>query len=65
MRVGPWASQKTLLPFHYNVYLAEVAPKKAAAANVETVFSGAGKFMQEALNRYSTLSNHTRPVLLL
>ena len=29
---------------HYAVYLAEVGCKKAAAANVESVFSGAGTF---------------------
>ena len=33
---------------HYAVYLAEVGCKKAAAANVESVFSGAGKFTKEA-----------------
>ena len=33
---------------HYSVYVAEVGCKKAAAANVESVFSGAGKFTQEA-----------------
>ena len=37
------------------VYVAEVAPKKAAAANVETVFSGAGKFMEEAKSTGPTL----------
>jgi hypothetical protein len=39
---------KTILPIHYAVYLAEVGCKKAAAANVESVFSGAGKFTSEA-----------------
>ena len=43
-----WAANKTVLPLHYGVYVAEVACKKAAAANVETVFSGAGKFTDEA-----------------
>ena len=43
-----WADHKLSLPFHYGVYLAEVGCKKAAAANVESVFSGAGKFTQEA-----------------
>ena len=33
---------------HYSVYVAEVGCKKAAAANVESVFSGAGKFTEEA-----------------
>ena len=36
-----------MLPIHYRTYLAEVACKKAAATNVETVFSGAGKFSAE------------------
>ena len=43
-----WAGQKSVLPLHFRAYVAEVAPKKAGAANVETVFSGAGKFMKEA-----------------
>ena len=43
-----WADHKTILPTHYAVYLAEVGCKKAAAANVEFVFSGAGKFTSEA-----------------
>jgi len=42
-----WAEYKSVLPIHYRVYLAEVACKKATAANVETVFSGAGKFTAE------------------
>ena len=42
-----WAEYKNVLPIHYRTYLAEVACKKAASANVETVFSGAGKFMAE------------------
>lgn len=50
-----WAKHKTLLPLHFAVYVAEVAPKKAAAANVETVFSGAGKFMEEAKSTGPTL----------
>ena len=43
-----WADHKSSLPLHYGVYLAEVGCKKAAAANVESVFSGAGKFTEEA-----------------
>ena len=39
---------KETLPLHYSVYVAEVGCKKAAAANVESVFSGAGKFTEEA-----------------
>ena len=37
-----WADHKPILPIHYGVYVAEVGCLKAAAANVETVFSGAG-----------------------
>ena len=43
-----WAAHKNVLPIHYGVYVAEVGCKKAAAANVESVFSGAGKFSNEA-----------------
>lgn len=37
-----------MLPIHFTVYVAEVGPNKAASANIETVFSGAGKFAEEA-----------------
>jgi len=43
-----WADHKAVLPIHYAVYLAEVGCKKAVAVNVESVFSGAGKFTAEA-----------------
>lgn len=43
-----WADHKAALPFHYGVYVAEVGCKMLAAANVETVFSGAGKYTEEA-----------------
>ena len=43
-----WADHKSVLPVHYGVYVAEVGCKKAAASNVESVFSGAGKFTEEA-----------------
>ena len=43
-----WADHKSALPLHFNVYVAEVGCKKAAAANVESVFSGAGNFTDEA-----------------
>ena len=43
-----WTEHKPILPIHYAVYQAEVGCKKAAAANVESVFSGAGKFTTEA-----------------
>jgi hypothetical protein len=42
-----WAAHKVVLPLHYSVYVAEVSCKKSAAANVESVFSGAGKFTEE------------------
>ena len=42
-----WADHKSVLPVHYGVYVAEVGCKKAAASNVESVFSGAGKFTEE------------------
>jgi hypothetical protein len=43
-----WVDHREVLPVHYAVYLAEVACLKAASANVESVFSGAGKFTKEA-----------------
>ena len=43
-----WAEHKAVLPLHFGVYVSEVGCKKAASANVETVFSGAGKFTEEA-----------------
>jgi len=43
-----WADHKAVLPIHYAVYLAEVGCKNSAAVNVESVFSGAGKFTAEA-----------------
>ena len=43
-----WADHKLTLPLHYAAYLADVGCKRAAAANVESVFSGAGKFTEEA-----------------
>jgi hypothetical protein len=45
-----WADHKAALPFHYGVYIAEVGCKLVAASNVETVFSGAGKFMEAGSN---------------
>jgi len=50
-----WADHKDVLPIHYAVYLAEVGCKKSAAANVESVFSGAGKFTAEASSTGSEL----------
>ena len=43
-----WAEHKAILPIHNRVYMAEVGPNKATSANVETAFSGAGKFSKEA-----------------
>ena len=42
-----WAGNKSILPIHFAVFMAEVGCKRAAAANVESVFSGAGKFSAE------------------
>ena len=49
-----WADHKETLPLHYSVYVAEVGCKKGAAANVESVFSGAGKFTEEAKSARGT-----------
>ena len=43
-----WTDHKGSLPIHFGVYVADVGCKKSASANVETVFSGAGKFTEEA-----------------
>ena len=50
-----WAEHKAVLPLHFGVYVSEVGCKKAASANVETVFSGAGKFTEEAKSTGPTL----------
>jgi len=50
-----WAELKQALPLHFAVYLAEVGCKMAAAGNVESVFSGAGKFCEEAPSAGPTL----------
>ena len=42
------AAHKSIIPLHYAVYVAEVGCNKAASANVESVFSGAGKFTGDA-----------------
>jgi hypothetical protein len=47
------------------VYLAEVGCKRSAAANVETVFSGAGKFMDEAGSAGHTILRHMVKLLQL
>ena len=46
---------KAALPLHYSAYLAEVGCKKSASANVESVFSGAGNFMEQLGTSGSTL----------
>ena len=35
-----WYESRHELPLHYSAYVPEVGSQKAAAANVETVFSG-------------------------
>ena len=50
-----WTDHGAILPIHQAVYVSEVGCIKAAAANVESVFSGAGKFTQEASTTGSTL----------
>lgn len=50
-----WAENRFTLPLHYSVFLSEVGCKRAAAANVESVFSGAGKFTEEAKSVGPTL----------
>ena len=45
-----WADHKSIVPLHYAVYLANVGCIKSASANVESVFSGAGKFSKTALS---------------
>ena len=37
------AGQKSVLPVHYSLWLAEVGCAKVVSANVEVVFSGAGR----------------------
>ena len=55
-----WADHKETLPLHYSVYVAEVGCKKAAAANVESVFSGAGKFTEEGRRRRALGTSFSR-----
>ena len=43
-----WAQQKNTLPVHYALWVAEVGCCKVASANVETVFSGAGKISNKS-----------------
>ena len=43
-----WVKNRDKLPIHYAVYLADCASKKAASANVETIFSGAKQLSDSA-----------------
>ena len=62
-RVRPWAPRLPLIAFLISfldclpqqVFLSEVGCNRAAAANVESVFSGAGKFTEEAKSLGSLL----------
>ena len=44
-----WIAHRDIIPTHYAVYLGDCASKKPASANVETVFSGAKKFSDDAI----------------
>ena len=43
-----WSQQKSILPVHYSLWMAEVGCAKVASANVEVVFSGAGRISQKS-----------------
>ena len=43
-----WFEHRTELPLHYQTYVPEVGSQKAAASNVESVFSGVGGMVQKA-----------------
>jgi hypothetical protein len=43
-----WAGQRSVLPVHYSLWLAEVGCTKVASANVEVVFSGAGRISMKS-----------------
>lgn len=51
-----WGAHKQALPIHYSLWVAEVGCAKVASANIETVFSGAG--------RISNRSRKLSPALL-
>jgi hypothetical protein len=53
---------KKVLPLHYNVYLAKVGCKKREAANVESIFSGAGKFTNTASKDSAAQNSQGNPV---
>jgi len=44
-----WTGQKSALPVHYSLWLAEVGCAKVASANVEVVFSCAGRISMKSL----------------
>ena len=43
-----WSGQKSVIPVHYFLWMAEVGCVKVASANVETVFSGAGRLSMKS-----------------
>ena len=43
-----WSAHKLMLPIHYALWVAEVGSAKVASANIETVFSGAGRISQKS-----------------
>ena len=43
-----WSGQKTVIPVHYSLWMAEGGCAKVASANVETVFSGAGRISMKS-----------------
>jgi len=43
-----WSQQKSILPVHYSLWMAEVGCVKVASANVEAVFSGAGRISKKS-----------------
>ncbi len=54
-----WAQQKGVIPVHYALWLAEVGCVKLASANVESVFSGAGRISNKSKTLDPTiLSNY-------
>ena len=44
----PYRRQKSVIPVHYFLWMAEVGCAKVASANVETVFSGAGRLSMKS-----------------
>jgi hypothetical protein len=43
-----WAGQRSVVLVHYSLWLAEVGCSKVASANVEVVFSGAGRISMKS-----------------